>query len=104
MKGQKYIFFATRPNGRGTSLFTLPGQMLTSRTAVTPGTLTHGCESTRRRYPSGTVFYSDVRDIRLAGGCYHVKTLIPFSLPDGTALETGLFAGEAIEEYNKISI
>ena len=98
----KFFFFRTVPNGRGTSLVTLPGQMLTSRTPLRGDHLTHGCESVRRKYPVGTVFYSP-DEVKLRRGCYLVKSLFPLALPDGTPATDDLFAQALLEQLsNKI--
>ena len=93
------IFFKTVRNVRGTSLVTLPGQMLTSRTPLKPDFLTHGCEGVRRRYPVGTVFYT-TSGVREHSGCYVVKTLFPLALPDGTPASDDLFAQALFEQLS----
>lgn len=94
------IFLRTEPNGRGTSLFTLPGQMLTSRTRLADGMMTHGCESTRRRFPVGTVFCTCSDRIRTRKGCYYTDILIPVALPDGTPARDDIFSGLLMQEYD----
>lgn len=93
------IFLRTEPNGRGTSLFTLPGQMLTSRTALRPSFMTHGCETVRRRFPVGTVFCTRSDRIRMRKGCYFTDLLEPLLLPDGTPATDSIFLQETIREY-----
>lgn len=85
------IFFQSRSNGRGCSLFTLKGQMLTSRTAVSPDTLTHGCEGIRRSHPTGTYFFCDSGDVRERSGCYYTSRLIPLATADLTPLTEDIF-------------
>ena len=98
----KYIFFKTGPNGKGKSLFTVPGQMLTSMTRLHDNFMTHGCESVRKKYPMGTVFYTDSTNIRFRKGCYYVFILIPLLLPDGSPASDDLFHQTIIEEYNQL--
>ena len=97
------IFFVTAPNGKGKSLFTVPGQMLTSRTALRDNFMTHGCESIRKKYPTGTVFYTDSSVVRFRKGCYFVPTLIPLMLPDGNPVNNDLFTGLVIDEYKQLT-
>ena len=93
------IFFKTGPNGNGKSLFTVPGQMLTSRTRLEPNFMTHGCESVRKKFPMGTVFYADSTSIRFRKGCYYVLVLHPLMLPDGKPASDDLFLEPVLEEY-----
>lgn len=97
------IFFVTVPNGKGKSLFTVPGQMLTSRTALRDNFMTHGCESVRKKYPMGTVFYTDSANIRFRKGCYFVLVLHPLILPDGKPLANNLFIEPILEEYRSLT-
>lgn len=99
----RHIFFVTAPNGKGKSLFTVPGQMLTSRTPLKDNLLTHGCECVRKKYPVGTVFYTDSDQVRFRRGCYFVLTLHPLSLRDGTPLEESLFTAEVLDEYKTLT-
>lgn len=81
-KSPYYIFFYKAQNGRGTSLFSLEGQMLNSRTSLKPNIMTHGCESLRRKYPTGTIFAAPQKGVRLKSGCYVVEQLHAVVSPD----------------------
>lgn len=96
------IFFKTAPNGKGKSLFTVPGQMLTSRTELRGSFMTHGCESVRKKYPVGTYFVTESDKIRFRKGCYYVLTLQPLMLPDGTPTSQDLFTQDLINELNQL--
>lgn len=97
------VFFRTAPNGRGASLFSLPGQLLSVRKRMEDNMMTHGCEAVRRRYPVGTVFYTSSDRLRFRRGCYHTDALRPLLLPDGTPVTETPEDASALQEYYNIN-
>lgn len=100
---ENIVFLETRPNGRGASLFTLPGQKTGVRKKLLDNMMTHGCENVRRKHPVGTVFYTDGSALRFRRGCYHTDTLFPLLSPDGKPIELTLEFQQLLEKYRTIT-
>lgn len=96
---ERYYFLRTETHSRGTSLVTLPGQMLTRSTPLTPGIIVKGVDKIRHAYPVGTVFCCT--ELRRSSGCYTARSVTPIMTPDGESMHLFLYSEIYLKEYDR---